>query len=256
MENDSTSPTSPVWPTRWPPNAFKPHVALELIGAIFLIVLLIVLLGIAALRLLHPILPVGVSAKPSLDVALLLQFAMELPIVILLLIYLPKASGFSLRELGVTWPGANALAYGILGAMMMIFIVDASGAIIDSLTHSMHPQDVLKAFEAARRPATIIFFAVFAIIIAPIAEELVFRVFLFNLGLRYAGFWIGAASSSIIFGIAHGGIFVALPLALGGIVLCGVYYSSRNAISSMISHALFNAVTVFGVLASTHGTHA
>ncbi|MHB8139790.1 MAG: CPBP family intramembrane glutamic endopeptidase, partial [Vulcanimicrobiaceae bacterium] len=218
MENDSTSPTSPVWPTRWPPNAFKPGITFELIGAVVATGLLVFLLGIFAFRLLHHNLPTSVSAKPSLDTALFIQLVMELLIVILLLIYLPRASGFSLRELGVTWPGANAIAYGILGAMMMIFVVDASGAIIDSLTHATHPQDVLKAFEAARRPATIIFFAVFAIIIAPIAEELVFRVFLFNLGLRYAGFWIGAASSSIIFGIAHGGIFVALPLALGGIV--------------------------------------
>ncbi len=47
--------------------------------------------------------------------------------------------------------------------------------------------------------------------------------------------------SGVLFGIAHGDLYAALPLALGGIVLCAVYYRTRNAFASMISHALFNA---------------
>ena len=42
----------------------------------------------------------------------------------------------------------------------------------------------------------------------------------------------------------HGDVYAALPLALGGIVLCGVYYLSRNAYASMISHALFNGLSI------------
>ena len=91
-------------------------------------------------------------------------------------------------------------------------------------------------------------FAVAAVIAAPIAEESIFRAFFFNLGLRYGGFWGGALLSAVLFGLAHGDLYEALPLALGGLVLCYVYYSSRNAFAPMISHALFNAFTLAALL--------
>ena len=50
--------------------------------------------------------------------------------------------------------------------------------------------------------------------------------------------------SGVLFGIAHGDPYAAIPLALGGIVLCAVYYLSRNAYASMISHALFNSFSI------------
>jgi membrane protease YdiL (CAAX protease family) len=37
-------------------------------------------------------------------------------------------------------------------------------------------------------------------------------------------------------------------LALGGIVLCAVYYRTRNIFASMLSHALFNALSIVALL--------
>jgi membrane protease YdiL (CAAX protease family) len=54
--------------------------------------------------------------------------------------------------------------------------------------------------------------------------------------------------SGVLFGIAHGDIYAALPLALGGIVLCAVYYRTRNAFAPMISHALFNGLSIVALL--------
>ena len=63
-----------------------------------------------------------------------------------------------------------------------------------------------------------------------------------------ADFWTGAIVSGVLFGIAHGDLFAGVPLALGGIVLCGVYYLTRNAFASMISHALFNSFSIVMLL--------
>ena len=92
-------------------------------------------------------------------------------------------------------------------------------------------------------------FVTFAVIFAPFAEETIFRIFFFNFGLRFGGFWGGAILSGVLFGLAHGDLYEAIPLALGGIVLCYVYYRSRNAFASMISHALFNAFSIVALLA-------
>jgi hypothetical protein len=66
--------------------------------------------------------------------------------------------------------------------------------------------------------------------------------------VRYGGFWGGAILSGVLFGIAHGDIFAAIPLALGGVVLCGVYYRTGNIFAPMISHALFNALSIVALL--------
>jgi membrane protease YdiL (CAAX protease family) len=95
-------------------------------------------------------------------------------------------------------------------------------------------------------------FAFFAMVLAPIAEETIFRVFAFNFGARYGGFWLGAPVSAILFGLAHGDAFAAIPLALGGVVLCAVYYRSQNAFASMISHGLFNGLSIAGLLFAPH----
>ncbi|HXM08008.1 MAG TPA: CPBP family intramembrane glutamic endopeptidase, partial [Candidatus Acidoferrum sp.] len=58
--------------------------------------------------------------------------------------------------------------------------------------------------------------------------------------------------SAILFGLAHGDAFAAIPLALGGIVLCAVYYRTRNAFASMISHGLFNGLSLAGLLFAPH----
>jgi membrane protease YdiL (CAAX protease family) len=37
---------------------------------------------------------------------------------------------------------------------------------------------------------------------------------------------------------------------LGGMVLCGVYYLTRNILASMFSHALFNTLSIVVLLAA------
>jgi membrane protease YdiL (CAAX protease family) len=82
----------------------------------------------------------------------------------------------------------------------------------------------------------------------PFVEEMLFRVFLFNLALRYSGFWTAAIVSGVLFGLMHlvtgsADLTSSALLALGGVILAWVYYRSRNAYASMISHALFNGLS-------------
>ena len=58
----------------------------------------------------------------------------------------------------------------------------------------------------------------------------------------HGGFWPAAIASGVLFGALHTDVYAFLPLALAGVVLAGVYYRTRNAFTSMITHGLFNAV--------------
>jgi membrane protease YdiL (CAAX protease family) len=216
-----------------------------------IISVIVFLLGVGVLAFTLP-LHRGTHLPPTqlITFGLIVQFAIELPLVAFLLICLPSLSGFRLSQLGFRMPSWPAIFIGLAGALAMIVVANGAAALIDLATHAQHEQAEVLLFKQVHDPRVIAFFAIFAVTIAPIAEETVFRVFLFNIGLRYWGFWTGAIVSSALFGLAHADKYAFVPLALGGIVLCGVYYYSRNAYASMISHGLFNADSVIGFLFS------
>jgi hypothetical protein len=136
----------------------------------------------------------------------------------------------------------------------MIVVSDGGAYLIGYLARSQHQQDIVQIFKGLHDSTTIAIFTIFAVLFAPFAEETIFRVFYFNLGLRYGGFFSGAILSGVLFGMAHGDLYAALPLALGGVVLCAVYYRTRNAFAPMISHALFNAFSIVMLLVAPNLT--
>lgn len=183
------------------------------------------------------------------------QLIIEGIVVLIVLAALPWLTKFSLRDLGFRRPNLATLGYGIVGMLGMLVFADGTAELIDTFTHAQHQQDIVKIFVGLHDPGMIAFFAAFAVLFVPFAEETIFRLLFFNFGLRYGGFWAGALLSGVLFGIAHGDLYEALPLCLGGIVLSAIYYRSRNAYASMISHGLFNAVSVFGLLFLPKLTH-
>lgn len=174
----------------------------------------------------------------------IVQVGIEAVAAFLILAALPRMTHFSLKQLGFRALTMRDIAIAVIGAVGMIVVVDGGGGVMSSVMHSTHQELAVSLFISMRSNVRLVLiFAVFAVILQPIAEETIFRVFIFNLGLRYFGFWGGAILSGVLFGAAHLDALEFLPLALGGVVLCAVYYRSRNAYASMIAHGLFNAVS-------------
>ncbi|MEO6834480.1 MAG: CPBP family intramembrane glutamic endopeptidase [Candidatus Tumulicola sp.] len=241
--NDSTSTISPAWPTRWPKDSFKSVAAWLLAAFMAALFLAVFVAGIRSSALSLR------SITPTLiDLSIAVQLVLEGGLVAGLLAALPGLSKFGLRELGFSRPGAATVWTAVAGAVAMAIVANGSASLIDYFGHAKHQQDTVAIFKGLHDPATIAAFAIFAIAFAPIAEETIFRVFFFNFGLRFGGFWGGTLSSAALFGLAHGDLYAALPLALGGVVLAFVYYRTRNAFAPMISHALFNALSIVALL--------
>lgn len=239
--NDSISAISPAWPTRWPKNSFSSPWTWVIAGFITLL-----LVGAFALQLKSP--PPSNISPFEIDAVIALQFFIDGGLVVLVLGTLRPLSRFTLFELGFRAPSLATIAIAVAGAVAMIVVANGSAALIHYLARNQHEQDIVAIFRGLHDRTSIGVFIAFAVLFAPFAEETLFRLFFFNLGLRYGGFWFGAVLSGVLFGIAHGSLIDVLPLALGGVVLCFVYYRTRNAYASMISHALFNSFSIMALL--------
>ncbi|MDJ0842710.1 CPBP family glutamic-type intramembrane protease [Crocosphaera sp.] len=86
-----------------------------------------------------------------------------------------------------------------------------------------------------------------AAIAAPFYEEIMFRGFLLPSLTRYVPLWGAIGISSLIFAVAHLNLSEVLPLTVLGIVLGIVYTKSRNLLSSMLLHSLWNSGTLISL---------
>jgi len=86
-----------------------------------------------------------------------------------------------------------------------------------------------------------------AAVLAPFFEELIFRGFLLPSLTRYCPVWLAIIASSLLFAIAHLNLSEILPLLVLGSVLGVVYSRSRNLLSSMVLHSLWNSGTLISL---------
>ncbi len=84
-----------------------------------------------------------------------------------------------------------------------------------------------------------------AIVVAPIAEELLFRGLLLETVTRYSrSAWVGIALSAVAFGMIHDQPQDKLPLITMGLILGYVRVRWGSLERCMLIHALFNAYTI------------
>jgi membrane protease YdiL (CAAX protease family) len=245
----STSQRSPLSPTRWPPNAFTWWRS----GIFLALVLLATAVGVA-LALLFARGPgaVGRAIPDKLTWGIAVgQLVSYVPIVAVIVSFLPWVAQRSLADLGWRRPDARTLGAALIGAVAMYAVTIVVAGLQFVITHAQPHEEAVTLFTSTRDPALMATFSLIAVVAAPIVEESVFRGFLFNALLRYAPVWLAATISGILFGLTHFSPSALAPLACSGIVLAYVYYASGSLVAAMITHAIFNALNL-AAIASGH----
>ena len=133
--------------------------------------------------------------------------------------------------------------------------VSAAAALAGNLLIRAVPWSVgsLAAFEAAMKPATAqpAAFMVVTLFTAPLAEELLFRAFLYGWIRQCTGFWLSAALSSLAFGLYHGNWVQGTYAFILGMILAWGYETSayRKYPMAVLMHwaANLTALAVFGL---------
>ena len=105
-------------------------------------------------------------------------------------------------------------------------------------------QSIVEFFSGSRTMDQRIMIIIFAIAIAPVIEELLFRFFLYNVLKRYFGRLLGVVSSALLFAAAHAHFPSFVPLFVLGSCFAIAYEWSGSILVAMTMHSLFNSLTL------------
>jgi membrane protease YdiL (CAAX protease family) len=105
-------------------------------------------------------------------------------------------------------------------------------------------QSIVEFFSGSRTIQERIMIIVFAVAIAPIVEEFVFRFFIYGVLKRYIGCFLGVILSSLLFAAAHAHFPSFVPLFVLGSCFAIAYEWSGSILISMAMHSLFNSLTL------------
>jgi len=87
-------------------------------------------------------------------------------------------------------------------------------------------------------------------VVAPIAEEIFFRGYVFGALRNWKGMWVGALITGLVFGAIHLGSApdpLYLPLlAAFGVILCLLYVKTRSLYPCIVLHAINNSIAFGG----------
>lgn len=150
------------------------------------------------------------------------------------------AERFGLRTVRL-WP---AVGWSVL-ALLAYYIFQ--GVWISLLNLQNETDDITGKLQSDPTTATVALIAVFAVVIAPIAEETFFRGYVFTALRSSLPTGWAAVITGVIFGAVHGfgsPIGFLLPLAALGIVLCLVYWKTGSLLPCIALHLTNNAVAL------------
>jgi hypothetical protein len=162
---------------------------------------------------------------------------------------------FFLREIPISWseafgleaPGrAKAVLWGAAGAVLFLpaglGLQSLLGFLVELVTrHPAAPQELVNVLQKADLPWwEQVFAGVLAVMIAPVAEEMLFRGILYptlkQRGFPRAAWWV----TSLLFAGVHCNGLSFLPLLVFSLVLIYLYEKTGSLWASITAHSLFN----------------
>jgi membrane protease YdiL (CAAX protease family) len=141
------------------------------------------------------------------------------------------------------WVRSLLLAFGVMIVISPIaYLLEAGSAVLmKKIGWSPQEETAVTAVTNASTLPTEIFLAFFAIILAPVAEEFIFRGVLFPF-VKQLGFpktaWIGV---SLLFALIHGNVAAFIPLFVLALTFTWLYETTDCLLAPIFAHALFNA---------------
>lgn len=170
--------------------------------------------------------------------------------VVLVIVSLLQFRGFDVSALGGFFRIAFFRTLGT-GAILLFFayplIGFSEGINQRFFGGGSSKQSIVEFFSGSRTIQERILIIIFAVAIAPIVEEFVFRFFIYGVLKRYVGCLLGVILSSVLFAAAHAHLPSFVPLFVLGSCFAIAYEWSGSILVSMTMHSLFNSLTLIAL---------
>ncbi|MFV0337380.1 MAG: lysostaphin resistance A-like protein [Chthoniobacterales bacterium] len=153
---------------------------------------------------------------------------------------------FGFRNPG--WPRKGLYA---LGCLLAAYPLISLGQIISYkfFTTSKEPQEVVSFLVESDASSTDRFLVILlAVVVAPIAEELIFRGYLYGVFRKYGGRFFAMIFCALLFASIHLHLPSMLALSLLAIVLTLVYERTGSLWAPILMHATFNGLSVLAAI--------
>jgi membrane protease YdiL (CAAX protease family) len=177
---------------------------------------------------------------------LLVNLLLTVAVVLFIVTFL-QLRGFDLSSLGGFFRISffRALSTGIVLLLAAYPLISLANAITQSLFKSgSSQQSIVEGFTGSRTIEQRIMIIVFAVAVAPVVEEFLFRFFLYGVIKRYFGRFLGITLSAVLFAAAHTHFPSFVPLVVLGSCFAIAYEWSGSILVAMTMHALFNSLTL------------
>jgi len=143
----------------------------------------------------------------------------------------------------------------LLAVGTLVFVMPAAGALLKGsawLMGKIHwktqTEEAVRMITSAPSLGEQIYLGIFAVILAPVAEEFMFRGVLFTF-VKQCGFprtaWIGV---SLFFALVHADAAAFVSLFMLALVLTWLYEMTDSLAAPIFTHALFNAANLVVLL--------
>jgi uncharacterized protein len=108
-------------------------------------------------------------------------------------------------------------------------------------------QGIIELFSGSRFLEQRVLIIVLAVAVAPLAEEFIFRFFLYGVLRRYVGRVIALVLSALLFAAVHAHLPSFAPLFVLGACFTVAYEWSGSLLVSMTMHSMFNSLTLLAL---------
>ena len=205
---------------------------------------------LAALLILFLFLTIGASiSQPSIQFSarnLLANFLVTGCVVLVIVTFL-QFRGFDVGSLG----GFYRLGFirTLSTGAILLFFAYPLILLADAITQRLFGggssrQNIIEFFSGSRTIQQRMMIIVFAVAVAPVVEEFLFRFFIYGVLKRYFGRLFGVIFSALLFAAAHAHLPSFAPLFVLGSCFAIAYEWSGSILVAMTMHSVFNSLTL------------
>jgi membrane protease YdiL (CAAX protease family) len=165
---------------------------------------------------------------------------------------------FFLRRHGMNWPAAFGFhdpklksSLALVVALLFLIIAPAawwwqevSAQILTQSGWSVEDQTAVTMFKGVKAWGESAYLTFFAVALAPVAEEFIFRGMLYPF-VKQLGFpKLALVGTSFLFALIHADKAIFIPLFVLALALTWLYEETDNLLAPIVAHSLFNAANL------------